>query len=95
MPGFVRETAEGVVLTLRVQTKASRDEVVGRHGDALKVRITEAPLEGKANKHLIRFLSKRLGIPRSQMTIQSGATSRTKCIAIRGVTAARVRERLG
>jgi uncharacterized protein len=83
-----------VVLKVQVQTRASRDEVVGPHGDSLKIRITAAPVAGAANKHLLKFLAKKLKVARSQMSIASGPTSRAKSIAIEGISAEEVRQRL-
>jgi uncharacterized protein (TIGR00251 family) len=68
--------------------------VVGKHGNALKIRITAPPVAGAANKHLLKFLAKKLKIPRTQLAIQTGASTRTKAIAIQGVSATEVRERL-
>jgi len=68
--------------------------VVGPHGDALKIRITAAPVAGAANKHLLKFLAKRFKIPQSQLSLKSGATSRAKSIAIEGISAEEVRQRL-
>ena len=91
---YVRDSDQGAVLKVQVQTRASRDEVVGPHGDALKVRITAAPVAGAANKHLLKFLAKRLKIPQNQLSLKSGATSRAKSIAIEGISAEEVRQRL-
>ncbi|MDH3801620.1 MAG: DUF167 family protein [Deltaproteobacteria bacterium] len=94
MSTYVRDSDQGVVLKVQVQTRASRDEVVGPHGDSLKVRITAAPVAGAANKHLLKFLAKRLKIPQSQLSLKSGATSRAKSIEIEGMSADEVRQRL-
>ena len=83
MAGYYQWQGERLVLQLRVQPRASRDEIVGPHGEeALKVRITAPPVEGKANTHLIRFLAKSFGVPHSQVTLLGGDSSRTKRIAI-------------
>ena len=94
MSSYVRETAEGVVLKVQVQPRSSRDEVVGPYGDALKIRITAAPVAGAANKKLLKFLAKKLKVPRDHLSIQSGTTSRAKSIAIRGISKAEVSARL-
>ena len=94
MPSYLKESDQGVVLKVQVQTRASRDEVVGPHGDSLKVRITAAPVAGAANKHLLKFLAKQLRVARSQISIASGATSRAKSIAIEGISTEEVRQRL-
>ena len=79
---------------MQVQPRASRDEVVGPHGDGLKIRITAAPVAGAANKHLLKFLANKLRVSRSQMSIASGATSKAKSIVIEGITADEVRQQL-
>ena len=94
MPSYLKESKEGVVLKVQVQPRASRDEVVGPHGEALKIRITAPPVAGAANNHLLKFLAKKLQVTRSQMSIASGATSRAKSIAIEGISAKEVRQRL-
>ena len=94
MSSYVSENAAGVFLRVQVQTRASRDEVVGPHGDLLKVRITAAPVAGAANKHLLRFLAKKLKVPQGQLSVKSGTTSRAKSIAIEGMSADEVRQRL-
>ena len=94
MSAYVSESGFGVVIKVQVQTRASRDEVVGSHGDSLKVRITAAPVAGAANKHLLKFLAKQLKIPQGQLSLKSGATSRAKSIAIEGMSADEVRQRL-
>jgi uncharacterized protein (TIGR00251 family) len=91
---YLRETGEGVILEVQVQPRSFRNEVVGPYGDALKVRITAAPVAGAANKQLLQFLAKALKLPRKHLSIQSGAKSRTKSILIEGVSKAEVRERL-
>ena len=95
MSAFVQESKEGVTLKVMVQPRASRDEVVGPYRDTLKIRITAPPVAGGANKHLLKFLAKTLKIPRTGIVIQSGASSRTKNIAIQGISANEVKERLG
>ncbi|HEX6929898.1 MAG TPA: DUF167 family protein [Gammaproteobacteria bacterium] len=72
-----------LVLTLHVQPRASRDELVGAHGDALKVRITAPPVEGKANDRLLRFLADAFGVGRSDVQLVAGATGRRKTFRIR------------
>lgn len=88
------ENEAGVILRVQVQTRASRDEVMGPHGDFLKVRITAAPVAGAANKHLLKFLAKQLKLPQRQLSLKSGATSKNKSISIEGISADEVRQRL-
>ncbi len=89
--GFLRETREGVLLTVRVQPRASRDEIAGIHGDALKVRLKAPPVEGEANAALLRFLSKRLKTPLAALSIRSGVSSRRKTVLVEGMKPAAVR----
>ena len=91
---YVNESPSGVILKVQVQTRASRDEVMGPHGDFLKVRITAAPVAGAANKHLLKFLAKQLKIPQSRLSLKSGTTSKNKSISIEGISADEVRQRL-
>jgi uncharacterized protein (TIGR00251 family) len=68
--------------------------MVGVQGDALKVRLTALPVEGRANEALVAFLAQRLGVRKSQMEIVAGATSRHKTIRVIGLLAQEVEERL-
>lgn len=79
--------AGGVRLTLHVQPRASRTEVVGLHGDALKIRVAAPPVDEAANDELCAFLAKRLGVPRSAVTLRQGKSSRRKVIEVTGVGA--------
>ena len=94
MTSFLHETETGVILKVRVQTRATRNEVIGGCDEALKIRVTAAPVGGAANKHLLKLLAKRFRIPQSQINIRSGATSRTKTISIQGLSAEEVRRLL-
>ncbi|MCG6983081.1 MAG: DUF167 family protein [Deltaproteobacteria bacterium] len=94
LPPYLTENEAGVIIKVQVQTRASRDEVVGPHGEFLKVRITAAPVAGGANKHLLKILAKKMKIPQAQLSIKSGATSKNKSIAVLGISGDRVRERL-
>jgi len=71
-----------LTLKIRLQPRASKDEIVGWHGEALKVRITAPPVDGKANKHLLGFLAKQFKVPTSQVTLLSGQTGRDKRVCI-------------
>jgi uncharacterized protein (TIGR00251 family) len=83
MPEHYQWEGERLLLSVRVQPLASRDEIVGLHGDdTLKVRITAPPVEGKANARLIRFLAKCFGVPRSRVSLLGGGSGRNKRIAI-------------
>jgi uncharacterized protein len=81
-------------LRLRVSPGASRSEVVGRHGDAWKVRVAAAPEGGKANDALVELLATTFEVPRAGIEIASGHGSRDKSVVIQGVTDADVEARL-
>ncbi|MCP9456238.1 MAG: DUF167 family protein [Nitrospira sp.] len=91
---LVVEGAGGVVLRVSIQPRASRTECVGLHGDAIKIRVAAPPVDGLANAELIRFLAERCDIPQSRISIQGGATSRQKRVALAGVSAEWVLARL-
>jgi uncharacterized protein (TIGR00251 family) len=81
-------------LRLRIVPNAKRSEVVGSHGEAIKVKIAAPALEGKANQELIEFLADKLGVPRRNVTLASGEKSRDKVVAIEGLEEAVARGRL-
>jgi len=79
---FYRWEGDALVLNVRVQPRASRDEIVGPHGDSLKVRITAPPVDGKANAHLVKYLAKAFGVPRARVTLLGGESGRDKRLRI-------------
>jgi uncharacterized protein (TIGR00251 family) len=81
-----REPSGSYLLSLHVQPGAKKTGVVGLHGDALKIRLAAPPAEGKANECLIGFLAELLDVPRSQVALVSGATSRQKRLRVTGVS---------
>jgi uncharacterized protein (TIGR00251 family) len=72
-------------LQVRVQPRAGRDEIAGVRGDALIVRVTAPPVEGRANTAVCRLLAKRLGVASGSVAVVRGAGSRTKLVEIEGV----------
>ena len=94
MQGFIIETPEGVVLNVRAQPRSSRAGLDGLIGEAVKVRIRAAPVDGKANKELVETLADEFGLSKSSVVFKSGETSRQKRILLRGISAAVVEERL-
>ena len=84
-----------LLLRLLVQPRASRNELAGLHNDALKLRLTTPPVEGRANQAVIAFLAKRLRLPKSALTIKSGQQSREKQVVISGCSEAQARALLG
>jgi len=86
----IRETATGVVFRIRVVPRASRCEVAGIQDDALKLRITAPPVEGKANEECIRLLAELLGVKKTQVTIVAGHASRIKTVSVEGRKASEI-----
>lgn len=84
------ETEEGIILPVRIQPRASKDEIVGEYNGALKIKLTAPPVEGEANKRCIEFLSKRLKIAKSHLEILKGEKSKDKLIKIIGLRRADV-----
>lgn len=77
-------SARRLSLTLHAQPGARKSEIVGLHGDALKVRIAAPAVDNKANAALIEFLSETLGVSKSAISIRHGATSRRKVVEVTG-----------
>ena len=82
----VQEREGTAIFSVRVQPRASKDEIAGEMGGALKVRLRAPAVEDRANEALVEFLAQLLKTPRSAVRIQSGERSRTKRIEIHGVT---------
>lgn len=91
-PAWLHATAEGTVLKLVIQPKASRTEVVGPHGEPprLKIRIAAPPVDGAANEELLRFLKKTFGTTAASLEILRGHSSKQKDVLCRGLDVARV-----
>lgn len=83
---FYRELPEGIILYVKAQPGARKDEIVGELADSLKVRITAPPEKGKANEAIIRLLAEKLGLKKSAIKVISGETSRDKRVFIQGIS---------
>ena len=80
---FIRKHSKGIVFTVFIQSRSSKNMIVGRHGDSLKLKVTAPPVDGAANKMCIKFLAKRLSVSPSSLEIISGHGSRTKKILLK------------
>jgi len=78
-------SADGCLLKCWIQPRSSRNAVVGVHGDAIKIALTAPPVDGKANKELLKFLAKYFKLPQSSIQIIAGESSRSKTILITGI----------
>jgi uncharacterized protein (TIGR00251 family) len=90
----LHEKDDAVSFRVRVQPRASRTELAGLHGEAIKIRIAAPPVDGKANDECRRFIAKLIGVAAASVEIVAGESSRDKVIRIRHTTVARVREAL-
>jgi uncharacterized protein (TIGR00251 family) len=90
----ITDAESGAAFPVRVIPRASRNEVEGIIGNALKVRVTAPPVEGAANKALIELLAEQLRIRKSQIEIVAGQTSQHKMISIVGLSPSEVEKRL-
>ena len=81
MAAVLREGDE-LIMHLMIQPKASRDQIIGLHGEELKVAITAPPVDGQANSHLIKFLAKQFKVAKGQITIVRGELGRHKTVTI-------------
>lgn len=82
-------------IRVRLQPRASRNEIAGERGGALVVRVTAPPAEGRANDALCRLIAKRVGVGRTRVSVIRGARSRSKLIRVEGLDEAGVRRALG
>ena len=90
----VKNSGGGVVFAVRVQPRASRDEIVGEWNGALKIRVTAPPVDDRANEACCRLLAECLNVPVAAVRIVSGARSRNKRVEVQGVSAEQVRKLL-
>jgi len=90
IPSWLRQTSAGVELLIYVQPRASRDQLVGVQGDELKVRLAAPPVEGAANAACCAFFAKLCRLPKSQVSLVAGESSRHKRLLLAGANAASV-----
>ncbi|MEW6600523.1 MAG: DUF167 domain-containing protein [Nitrospirota bacterium] len=76
---------EHLTIKIKVEPRSSKSGVIGPYGDGLKVKLTSPPVEGKANKELIEVLAKEFGIPKKDVEIISGQSSKNKIVRLIGV----------
>lgn len=84
-PPWLQTSGDEIRLSLRIQPRASRTEVAGVMGDALKIRVAAPPVDDAANTALVRFLADKLNCPRGAIRLVRGRGGRQKLVAIQGV----------
>ncbi len=80
-----KQPQNNLTIKIKVEPRSSKSAIVGAYGDALKIKLTSPPVEGKANKELIDLLSKELKIPKKDIEIISGQSSKNKVVRIIGI----------
>jgi len=88
----ITETDGRVRFSVRVQPRASKTELAGIHGDALKIRLSAPPVDGAANDALVEFLAETFAVPRRNVRLVSGESSRSKIVEIEGINERAVRD---
>jgi uncharacterized protein (TIGR00251 family) len=91
---MIRQQGSAVRITVCAQPRASRTEVIGPHGDAIRIRIAAPPVEGAANRELLQFVARTVGVARSAVRLAGGGSGRNKIIEIDDVAAEDVRRAL-
>ena len=94
LPGFIRIQEDTVRLAVKVQPRASKNEIGEVLGDELKIKVTAPPVDAAANEALVRFLAEKLDCPGRSVQLVRGQTSRHKIVLVHGMAAADVVARL-
>lgn len=90
----ITKAEEGAAFAVHLVPKSIKNEVVGKHGDGLKIKLTTSSVAGIANDTLLAFLSEKLGIDRKDIEIAAGRSSSEKMIIVLGLTPTEVEDRL-
>ncbi|MGB6065709.1 MAG: DUF167 domain-containing protein [Desulfomonilaceae bacterium] len=91
---YLEAHEDGIIIRVKVTPNSSRNAVIREHDDRLTVKLTSPPVEGKANKQLLKFIGKKLGAPPSSIMILRGHSSREKVLFVPGIDKAFAMERL-
>ncbi len=83
---WYRREGDVITLVLHVQPGAKRTEVIGLHGDALKIRLAAPPIEGRANEALLRFIAASFNVPLRNVELKQGSLSRHKVVLVNSST---------
>ena len=94
IPAFLRVQADGLLLSVKLQPRASANEIAGPLGAELRIKVTAPPVDAAANQALLRLLAEILGCARSQVELVCGHTSPHKVIKLHGLSPAAVLTRL-
>jgi uncharacterized protein len=95
MPAFLRVQPDGILLSIKLQPRASSDEIGDPLGNELRIKVTAPPVDAAANEALVRLLATTLDCPRNHVELIRGRTSRHKVVKVHGLAADTVLQRLG
>ena len=95
MPAFLRVQADGVLLSVKLQPRASANAIGDALGGELRIKVTAPPVDAAANEALVKLLAQQLDCPRNRVELVRGHTSRHKTIKLHGLAAEAVLSRLG
>jgi len=94
LPGFLTDQRDGLSLAVKLQPRASANEIGEPLGNELQIKVTAPPVDAAANEALLRLLAKKLDCPRGGVELVRGQTSRHKVVKLRGISVAQVLETL-
>jgi uncharacterized protein (TIGR00251 family) len=94
MPGFLRVQTDGVLLSVKLQPRASANQIGEALGNELRIKVTAPPVDAAANEALVRLLAEALDCPRNHVELIRGHTSRHKTVKLYGLSAETVLSRL-
>ena len=95
VPGFLRVQADGVLLSVKLQPRASANEIGDALGNELRIKVTAPPVDAAANEALVKLLAQHLDCPRNRVELVRGHTSRHKTIKLHGLAPEDVVKKLG
>jgi uncharacterized protein len=95
MPGYLRPDSDGVLLSVKLQPRASANEIGEALGNELRIKVTAPPVDAAANEALVKLLARQLDCPRNRVELVRGHTSRHKTVKLCGIAAEEVARKLG
>jgi uncharacterized protein len=94
IPGYMHVRPDGVLLSIKVQPRSSRNEITGLQGSELRIKVTAPPVDAAANEAVVRFLAEILDCPRNHIELLRGHTSRHKIVKLHGLSASQLLSKL-
>ena len=95
LPAWLKPQPDGLLLAVKLQPRASKNEIIGALGEELRIKVTAPPVDAAANEALVRLLAETLDCPRGKVELIRGHTSRHKIIKLHGLTPEVVMAKLG